>query len=164
LRKVACEPGQVPLAFRVRNTSKERRTFSLTATPLACSRTAQLGTVALSPSHMDLAAGQTAVIMATVDARAQHRGETASAVVEIASEGCDTMSLMLAIDMEREAEMPVVDLHCCCSARPRPLRWYHHYYCDPRPHQDPARKDMVSAFDAESAEVSGAADAGQSAP
>jgi hypothetical protein len=159
LRKVACEPGQVPIAFRVRNTTRARRTFSLTASPLACARTAQLGTVTLSPSYVDLAAGQTAVIMATVDSSGQHRGETASAAVEIASEGCDNMSLMLAIEIEREAEVPVVDLHCCCSARPRPLRWYHHYYCDPRPHQDPVRKDMVSASDAEPAKESGVADA-----
>lgn len=159
LRKIACEPGRVPVAFRIRNMTRARRTFHLTATPLASSRTAQLGTVALSPAEVNLAAGQTAVIMATADAQAQHRGETASAVVEIASEGCDTMSLMLVIEMEHEAEMPVVDLHCCCGATPRPLRWYHHYYCDPRPHQGPARDVIASAADAQTREAPGAGDA-----
>ena len=33
--------------------------------------------------------------------------------------------------------VPVIDLHCCCTPRARPLKWYHHYYCDPPLRQRP---------------------------
>lgn len=146
IRKVVDTGRDVRLAFRLRNTTKTRRTFGLVADPVVGDNGQPGGGVKLSVDHVDLDPGETAIVEADFIAAGQEPGVNYGSTVVISSANCETMRLRLTVMVEREtAYVPVIDLHCCCHPRLRPLRWYHHYYCDPKDGRDVAAGQVAQA-------------------
>ena len=84
------------------------------------------------PSTGELDAGEVAVVAVHVEAAEQRSGVTYEGVLRIRAESCDDLRLSISVLIEEPKDsVPLVDLHCCCHPKVRPLRWYHHYYCDP---------------------------------
>ena len=133
IRKVVDRPDQVRLAFRVRNTTKARRRFAMTAQPIASQGGQAGGAITVTPASVELNPGEVQTVQVQVDARQHQPGSDYRSIIHVASERCETMHLGVSVEVAGEDEAPIIDLHCCCEPRPRPLRWYHHYYCDPRP-------------------------------
>lgn len=132
IRKVVDRREHVHLAFRVRNVTRCRRLFTLSVGPHSPQGGATGGSVTLSPASVDLDPGEIAIVRADVDASQYEAGVAYRRIVTIASRNCEPMRLAICVEVEREEDCaPLVDLHCCCEPRMRPLRWYHHYYCDP---------------------------------
>jgi hypothetical protein len=133
IRKVIDEPRLVSLAFRVRNTSKERRIFTLAAKPVMSEDGKPGGSITLVPASVELEPGEVEMVRVQIDAVRHEVGLGYNSIVTIASRNCEDMHLGVGVLVEREIDCaPLVNLHCCCHPRPRPLRWYHHYYCDPQ--------------------------------
>lgn len=133
IRKVVDRPDQVQLAFRVRNTTRGRRRFAMTAQPMASPGGRAGGNITVTPASVELDQGEIQTVQVQVDARRHQPGTDYRSIIHVASERCETMHLGVSVEVAGEDEAPTIDLHCCCEPRPRPLRWYHHYYCDPRP-------------------------------
>ncbi|AJP71193.1 hypothetical protein [Sphingomonas hengshuiensis] len=133
IRKVIDSARDVRIVFKLRNTTSQRRIFALNPKPMTGDDGSNGGRILLVPDRVDLEPGETKVIEAVIDASDHQSGVEYGAAVTIASETCDAMRLRLTVLVEREIDhAPTLDLHCCCHPRPRPLHWYHHYYCDPR--------------------------------
>jgi hypothetical protein len=136
IRKVIDQPRPVSLAFRVRNTTKERRVFTLSAKPVMSEEGNPGGSIALVPATVDLDPGEVQMVRAQIDATGHEVGLGYNSIVTIATRNCEDMYLGVSVFVEREIDCaPLVNLHCCCHPRLRPLRWYHHYYCDPQQQQ-----------------------------
>jgi hypothetical protein len=133
IRKFVDKPDQVRLALRVRNTGKKRRIFAMTAQPIVSQGGQAGGAITLTPASVDLDPGEVQTVQVQVDARQHKPGSDYRSIIHVASERCETMHLGVSVEVAAEDEAPTIDLHCCCEPRPRPLRWYHHYYCDPHP-------------------------------
>lgn len=90
------------------------------------------GAVSFAPSSITLDPGEVGLVRAAVDAARHVEGRDYASRVELNAEHCETQTLTMMVTVRRpEEDAPVVDLTCCCHPRPRPLRWYHHNYCDP---------------------------------
>lgn len=134
LRRLVDRPGPVQIAVRFRNTSKKQRIFDLSAGELVDAGGTVAGKMSLEPAQVTLEPGQTTALHITAELRDMQPGVDYSAAVRITAEHCETMYLGVVIRLQPEIErVPVIDLHCCCDPRLRPLKWYHHYYCDPAP-------------------------------
>lgn len=145
IRKVIDQPRRVSLAFRVRNTTKERRVFALAAKPVMSEDGKPGGGITVVPASVDLEPGEVEMVRVEIDASGHETGLGYNSIVTVASRKCEDMHLGVSVLVEREIDSaPLVNLHCCCHPRPRPLRWYHHYYCDPQeqPHDDHVRTDF----------------------
>lgn len=135
IRKVIDQRRPVSLAFRVRNTTKERRVFTLAAKPVMSADGRPGGRIALAPASVDLEPGEVEMVRVEIDATGHDVGLNYTSIVTVASRDCEDMHLGVSVLVEHEVDSaPLLNLHCCCHPRPRPLRWYHHYYCDPRQH------------------------------
>jgi hypothetical protein len=147
IRKVVDRAEEVRIAFRVHNTTRARRLFRLNARPIASPSGQAGGAITVTPAQVDLDPGEFQTVQVQVDARQHKSGADYRSVIDIASERCETMHLGVSVEVADEDDAPTIDLHCCCEPRVRPLRWYHHYYCDPRPagHDDHTQaSDAVS--------------------
>jgi hypothetical protein len=131
IRRVVDKPGPVRITFPVRNGSKAGRTYALSAQPIGSG-----GSIAVTPESVELDPGEIRSIDVAIDAMQQSPGAEFRSIVKIASKGCETLYLGISVELARDDDLPIVDLHCCCEPRMRPLRWYHHYYCDPKPSPD----------------------------
>ena len=132
VRRTADRPEKLTFGVRVRNTTASQRTFSLEPGRLTSETGADGGAIALSANAVTLETGASAVVQVTVDGSEYTRGVDYVGAIRVASKDCETMTLGVRVTIELEDQsVPVVDLHCCCHPRVRPLRWYHHYYCDP---------------------------------
>lgn len=131
IRKVVEDGKEVRLRFRVRNTSRSRRTYTLSASPVSGSGGQPGGALVLTPASVDLDPDETMVVQAQFGASNYERGLDYSSTVVVSAPNCEPMRLRLTVMVERENEAThTVDLFCCCKPRVRPLNWYHHYYCD----------------------------------
>jgi len=134
VRKVVDRPEKVSVGFRFRNGSGARRTFDLQAGSITAETGEAGGAVAVSPNSLDLGPGEIGVVRVDVDASQHRRGVDYVGAVKVSAKSCEDMTLTVVVAVEPETDvLPIVDLHCCCHPKVRPLRWYHHYYCDPPP-------------------------------
>lgn len=126
---------RMPVSFR--NTTGKRRSFAISvAGPFKDlqGRTAKPPTFA--PASLDLDDGEAAqVVIVTPVGEDFAVGSEYSTRLLVRSEGCEDQYLTVTIRVAGDAG-PVIRLCCGCEPRLRPLRWYHHYYCDP-PKRDP---------------------------
>ena len=137
VRKVVDRPEKVSLGVRLRNATGERRTFALAPGAMMAETGETGGAMSLSPSSVELDPGGFSVLKIAVDASQHRRGVDYVGAVRVTSKDCEDMTLTVAVMIEPELQsVPTVDLHCCCHPKVRPLRWYHHYYCDPPPTDD----------------------------
>lgn len=132
VRKVVDRPERVSLAVRFRNTSERRRTFELQPGALISEAGEPGGALEVAVPTLDLDPAEVGVVQVLVDASEHRRGVDYVGAIKVTSKDCEDMFLTVAVLVESEVEtVPIVDLHCCCHPHVRPLRWYHHYYCDP---------------------------------
>jgi|GEM_PF-2764529 len=134
IRRVLDRPEAVQIGARFRNTTSKQRTFALTAGKIMSEDGKEGGTITVSPDSVTLEPGEVAVVQISVDASKYATGVDHAATIKVSSEKCQDMYLGVVVLVQPEVKVvPVVDLHCCCTPKLRPLRWYHHYYCDPAP-------------------------------
>lgn len=132
VRRVVDRPERVDIAVRLRNSSSRARTFEVQAGALVSHGGDVGGAAGVSPAAVTLDPGEVAVVKITVDASKHRAGVDYDGVVRIRAKGCEDMTLGVTVHVATAVESaPLVDLHCCCRPNVRPLRWYHHYYCDP---------------------------------
>lgn len=144
IRKVIDRSEQVELTFRVRNTTRSRRTFTLAVRSDASQGSSAGASVTLTPPSVDLDPGEIQIVRVQVDATQYEPGVAYHRTITIAARNCETMRLGVCVEIARHEDCaPLVDLHCCCEPRSRPLRWYDHYYCDPAPEEDAAAAEPM---------------------
>jgi hypothetical protein len=132
--KVLERAERTEFAVRVRNTTSNQRSFQLSAGKLQAENGQGEGVMSLSDSEIALEPGQFEVVRITVDASKFPTGIAYIGAIQITAKDCETMYLGIVVRVQPQTEViPVIDLHCCCHPKARPLRWYHHYYCDPAP-------------------------------
>lgn len=122
----------VRMPVRFRNTTGKRRTFQVS---LADTFRDSQGRVAKSPSvepqTLNLDDGEIGqVVVSSVVDDSFAMGSAYSGRLFIRAEECEDQYLTVTIRVSCE-EGPVIRLCCPCDTKVRPLRWYHHYYCDP---------------------------------
>lgn len=138
VHKVIDRPERTEIGVRFRNNSGARRTFELKAGALIAETGEPGGDMTLSAPSLELDPGKIGVIRVQVDASKHRRGVDYVGAIKASSKDCEDMTLTIAVSVEPESDtLPIVDLHCCCHPKLRPLRWYHHYYCDPPQEQRP---------------------------
>lgn len=129
----------VRMPIRFRNTTGKRRTFGVSfADTFRDSQGRVAKTPSLEPQTLGLDDGEIGqvVVSAVVD-ESFAMGSAYSGRLFIRAEECEDQYLAVTIRVSCD-EGPVIRLCCPCDAKVRPLRWYHHYYCDP-----PARTPPV---------------------
>jgi hypothetical protein len=132
VRRVVDRNERVVVAVRLRNTTDRARDYVLDAGPMISHGGEAGGEAVVEPASVALDPGAVGVIRVLVDASKHRSGVDYETRLRIRSKGCDDLSLGIAVHVSAEVETaPLVDLHCCCTPKQRPLRWYHHYYCDP---------------------------------
>lgn len=132
VRKVVDRPEKVTIGVRMRNATNQSRTYAFAAGAIMAETGEAGGAMTLSVNSVDLQPGAQSVLQVSVDASEHRRGVDYVGAVRVTSKDCEDMTLTVAVMVEPEQEsLPLVDLHCCCHPKVRPLRWYHHYYCDP---------------------------------
>lgn len=138
IRRVIERPERVEIAVRLRNTTGKQREYKLDGGAIETETGDAAGQLVITPDQLTLEPGDTAVVRFEADASKFADRLDHAAAIKISAENCDPMRLAIVIRVEPEvAVVPVVDLHCCCTPKVRPLRWYHHYYCDPAPQRTP---------------------------
>jgi hypothetical protein len=134
VRQVIERSEQTEFAVRLRNTTASKRTFQLSAGKLQAENGQGEGAMSLSDSEVALDPGQFKVVRIAVDASKFPAGINYIGAIQITATDCEVMYLGVVVLVQPQTEViPVIDLHCCCHPKARPLRWYHHYYCDPAP-------------------------------
>jgi hypothetical protein len=137
VRRLVDRPEQVTIGLRLRNTTRARRSFALHVGKIISDSGEAGGPMSLSAAFVDLDPGEIAPISVTIDATQHRRGLDYTGAVRVTSKDCEDMTLSVVVVVQPEVDVaPLVDLHCCCHPAARPLRWYHHYYCDPAPSGD----------------------------
>jgi hypothetical protein len=132
------QPGEtVRMPVRFRNTTGKRRTFAFAfAGPLKDSQGRTAKPPALTPASLDLDDGEVGrVLLATPVGDEFAVGAEYSTRLVVRAEECDDQHLTVTIRVACD-DGPVIRLCCACDPKVRPLRWYHHYYCDPPPKRD----------------------------
>lgn len=133
LRRTAYVGEVVRMPVRFRNaTSKTRRFVVAAKDPLRDSKGDDAATLRVAPEEFTLAPGEARLvdIAAPVDNKFAAGFEYATRV-RIESDNCEDQFLSVCIYVAADDAGPTVDLKCPCKPPVRPLRWYHHYYCDP---------------------------------
>jgi hypothetical protein len=132
IRRVVDRPERVEMVARFRNRSEWKRDFAIEASAMVSHTGEPGGAVAVEPAHLSLEPGEIAVVKLVVDAGKHRPGVDYDATLRFRAKGCEDLTLGVTVHVETLDDMvPLVDLHCCCRPKQRPLRWYHHYYCDP---------------------------------
>ena len=138
----------VRLTAKLRNGTGKSRTFTIKADqPLRNSRGETAGAAKVEPASLTLAPGETRLITATVAVGdGFSTGFTYATDVTVETEGCDPQRLPIAVAVESDVAAPLVVLCCGCEPPVRPLRYYHHFYCDKPRRQDqppPGNTDTI---------------------
>lgn len=138
IRRLIDRPEQVQVAIRLRNTTRKQRQYRLEPGVVQSPFGEEAGRLTVAPAEVTLEPGDGIVVRAAVDATKFQPHVDYAATIKVSAENCEPMRLAVVVRVEPESEVvPVVDLHCCCTPKVRPLRWYHHYYCDPAPQRRP---------------------------
>jgi hypothetical protein len=132
VRRVAERADDLNFSVRFRNTTDKARDFAFEAGELQAEDGKDGGSMTLSTKSVALESGATAVIQVAVGGRQFRPDVDYCGQIRINAKNCETMHLGVCVRIQTVVErVPTIDLHCCCEPRLRPLRWYHHYYCDP---------------------------------
>jgi hypothetical protein len=132
VRRVAERAEDLNFSVRFRNSSDKAQDFGLEAGTLQSEDGKDEGTMTLSTKSASLESGAAAVIQVAVEGRQFRPDVDYCGQIRINAKNCETMYLGVCVRIQKVAErVPTIDLHCCCDTKLRPLRWYHHYYCDP---------------------------------
>lgn len=131
VRRTLDRSERAEVRVRLRNPTGRRRTYLLEMTNLAAESGDGESKAAVVPAAVELEPGEVAVVAVQVEAAEQRPGVDYEGVLRIRAENCDDLRLRICVlvDVSKDCA-PLVDLHCCCHPKVRPLRWYHHYYCD----------------------------------
>jgi hypothetical protein len=128
--KEADRPEVVQLSFRMRNNGQSHRTYALSAQPAVAALGGAGGPVLVTPASVALEPGEVATIVVTVDASAHEDGAEYTSAVAISADGAAARFMQVGVLIRRKPDYaPIIDMHHGCG--PRPLRWYHHFYCEP---------------------------------
>ena len=124
------EELRIPVSFR--NTTGRRRSFAIAvAGPLKDLQGRTTKAPSVTPTSFDLDDGEAAqVVVATSVGEEFDAGSAYSTRLIVRSEGCEDQHLTVTIRVSCDTG-PVIGLCCGCEPKLQPLRWYHHYYCDP---------------------------------
>jgi hypothetical protein len=132
IRRTLDRPEHAEVLVRLRNPTGRKRTYLLEMSNLDAETGDGESKAAVVPAAVDLDPGETAVVSVQVEAAEQQPGVDYEGVLRIRAENCDDLRLCICVRVDVPKDCaPLVDLHCCCHPKVRPLRWYHHYYCDP---------------------------------
>lgn len=138
IRRVIERPDRIEIAVRLRNRTSRPREYTLEAGEIETAEGQKAGALVVAPAVVKLEAGEVTVVRVAVDASKFETHADYGGTIKVSAEKCEPMRLGVVVRIEPEvAVVPVVDLHCCCTPKLRPLRWYHHYYCDPAPERQP---------------------------
>ncbi|HHM05551.1 MAG TPA: hypothetical protein ENJ19_07385 [Gammaproteobacteria bacterium] len=136
-------PGEcVRIPVKFRNATGKPREFDFRAEqPLVNSRGEQARPLKLSRTTVRLLPEQSGMTVLSVDLDDAFRtGYEYATDIIIVSEGCEPQRLKIVINVQSDDACPVIKLGCPCDPPLRPLRWYHHYYCDqPRAERTPQK-------------------------
>jgi hypothetical protein len=124
------ETVRIPVRFR--NTTGRHRSFTIAvAGPFKDLQGRAAKEPTVTPTSFDLDDGEASqVVVATPVGDDFAVGSEYSTRLIVRSEGCEDQHLTVTIRVSTDAG-PVIRLCCGCEPGLRPLRWYHHYYCDP---------------------------------
>ncbi|MXP42841.1 hypothetical protein [Allopontixanthobacter sediminis] len=138
VRRVAERADDLNFSVRFRNTTGKARDFAFDGGELHAEDGKGGGTLTLSAKTASLESGAATVMQVAVEGREFRTGVDYCGQIRIRAKECETMYLGVCMRIQHVVErVPTIDLHCCCESKSRPLRWYHHYYCDPPAQPEP---------------------------
>jgi hypothetical protein len=135
------QPGEtIRMPLRFKNTTGKARAFTLElAGELKDSRGRTVKALQVTPERLELDDGETGlVLLQAVIGDEFAAGTTYRTRLRVKAEDCEPQHLTVSISVALD-EGPVIGLCCGCDPKVRPLRWYHHYYCDPPRQRQPDR-------------------------